>query len=122
MITSRSWPSLRGPITSTFGGSASGVHVYDDKRMVDSVDHVVRGHAVSTRCSMKLHRLIVLRILVARQPEGWPTPGRRTSRVEVGRSNNYEPNWVVENQIGPNALWLTEALTEIMPIEPGMSA
>lgn len=36
------------------------------------------------------------------------------------RSNTYEPSWVIENQMGPNALWLTEALTEIMPIEPGM--
>ena len=36
------------------------------------------------------------------------------------RSNNYEPSWVIQNQMGPNALWLTEALTEIMPIEPGM--
>ncbi len=36
------------------------------------------------------------------------------------RSNSYDPNWVVENQMGPNALGLTEALTEIMPIEPGM--
>jgi cyclopropane fatty-acyl-phospholipid synthase-like methyltransferase len=37
------------------------------------------------------------------------------------RSNAYEPSWVIENQMGPNALWLTEALTEIMPIEPGMN-
>jgi cyclopropane fatty-acyl-phospholipid synthase-like methyltransferase len=37
------------------------------------------------------------------------------------RSNNYEPSWVIENQMGPNALWLTEALTEIMPIESGMN-
>jgi cyclopropane fatty-acyl-phospholipid synthase-like methyltransferase len=36
------------------------------------------------------------------------------------RSNGYEPGWVVENQMGPNALWLTEALTEVLPIEAGM--
>jgi cyclopropane fatty-acyl-phospholipid synthase-like methyltransferase len=36
------------------------------------------------------------------------------------RSNAYEPKWVVENQMGPNVLWLTEALTQVMPIEPGM--
>jgi cyclopropane fatty-acyl-phospholipid synthase-like methyltransferase len=36
------------------------------------------------------------------------------------RSNGYEPSWVIENQMGPNALWLTEALTEIVTIEPGM--
>ena len=37
------------------------------------------------------------------------------------RSNNYEPSWVIENQMGPNALWLTEGLTEIMSIKPGMN-
>ena len=37
------------------------------------------------------------------------------------RSNNYEPKWVAENQMGPNALWLIEALAEIMPIKPGMN-
>ncbi|MEZ5375537.1 MAG: methyltransferase domain-containing protein [Acidimicrobiales bacterium] len=36
------------------------------------------------------------------------------------RSNGYDPAWVTENQMGPNALWLTEALTEVMTIEPGM--
>lgn len=36
------------------------------------------------------------------------------------RSNGYDPAWVVENQMGPNVLWLTEALTEVLPIEPGM--
>lgn len=36
------------------------------------------------------------------------------------RSNNYDPAWVTENQMGPNVLWLTESLTEVLPIEPGM--
>jgi cyclopropane fatty-acyl-phospholipid synthase-like methyltransferase len=36
------------------------------------------------------------------------------------RSNNYDPAWVAKNQMGPNALWLTEFLTEALPIEPGM--
>lgn len=36
------------------------------------------------------------------------------------RSNEYDPSWVAENQMGPNALWLLESLTEIMAIEPGM--
>jgi cyclopropane fatty-acyl-phospholipid synthase-like methyltransferase len=35
------------------------------------------------------------------------------------RSNGYDASWVVENQMGPHALWLAESLTEIMPIEPG---
>ena len=36
------------------------------------------------------------------------------------RSNGYDPEWVTRNQMGPNALWLTEALTEVMTITPGM--
>ncbi len=36
------------------------------------------------------------------------------------RSNGYDPMWVTANQMGPNVLWLTESLTEIMTIEPGM--
>ena len=36
------------------------------------------------------------------------------------RSNKYDPEWVTRNQMGPNVLWLTEALTEVMTIEPGM--
>ena len=36
------------------------------------------------------------------------------------RSNGYDPMWVTANQMGPNVLWLTESLTEVMAIEPGM--
>ena len=36
------------------------------------------------------------------------------------RSNGYDPAWVAKHQMGPNALWLTEYLTEAMAIEPGM--
>ena len=36
------------------------------------------------------------------------------------RSGNYDPDWVLENQMGPNALWLLESLTEVMSISPGM--
>jgi cyclopropane fatty-acyl-phospholipid synthase-like methyltransferase len=36
------------------------------------------------------------------------------------RSNSYDPAWVFENQMGPNALWLMESLTEVLPITPGM--
>lgn len=35
------------------------------------------------------------------------------------RSNGYDPDWVVANQMGPNALWLLESLTEVMPIADG---
>ncbi|MCP5033248.1 MAG: methyltransferase domain-containing protein, partial [Actinomycetia bacterium] len=36
------------------------------------------------------------------------------------RSNKYDPSWITKNQMGPNVLWLTESLTEVMIIEPGM--
>ena len=36
------------------------------------------------------------------------------------RSNGYDPDWVIANQMGPHALWLLESLVEVMPIEPGM--
>jgi SAM-dependent methyltransferase len=36
------------------------------------------------------------------------------------RSNAYDPQFVFDNQMGPNALWLMESLTAVMPIEPGM--
>ena len=35
------------------------------------------------------------------------------------RSNGYDPEWVIENQMGPNALWLLEWLTEALSIQPG---
>jgi SAM-dependent methyltransferase len=36
------------------------------------------------------------------------------------RSNSYDPQWVIENQMGPHVLWLTESLMEVMEIRPGM--
>lgn len=47
---------------------------------------------------------------------------RRTSleHSRYSRSNNYDPAWVTQNQMGPNALWLTESLTEVMLITPDM--
>lgn len=33
------------------------------------------------------------------------------------RSNGYDPDWVIANQMGPNALWLLESLLEVLPIE-----
>jgi SAM-dependent methyltransferase len=37
------------------------------------------------------------------------------------RSNAYDPQWIIENQMGPHVLWLTESLTEVLPITPGMN-
>lgn len=39
---------------------------------------------------------------------------------EFPRSTNYDPAWVLENMMGPNPLWLTEALAERMDLRPGM--
>ncbi len=36
------------------------------------------------------------------------------------RSEAYDPVWVLENEMGPSALWLTEWLCEEMEFEPGM--
>lgn len=36
------------------------------------------------------------------------------------RSAAYNPRWVLENLMGPNVLWLTEALSQHMDLQPGM--
>jgi cyclopropane fatty-acyl-phospholipid synthase-like methyltransferase len=36
------------------------------------------------------------------------------------RSGAYDIEWVLENQMGPNVLWLTESLTQVMELKPGM--
>ena len=41
-------------------------------------------------------------------------------RPEFPRSRGYEPRWVLENQMGPNALWLVEWLTQSLSLAPGM--
>ena len=45
---------------------------------------------------------------------------RLLDRPAFPRSAKYEPEWVVANQMGPNALWLTEWLCEAMALAPGM--
>ena len=39
---------------------------------------------------------------------------------EFPRSSSYEPEWVIENMMGPNVLWLTESLSQVMDLVPGM--
>lgn len=41
-------------------------------------------------------------------------------KPEFPRSNRYEANWMLQNQMGPNALWLVEWLASSMQLEPGM--
>ncbi len=40
--------------------------------------------------------------------------------IEFPRSANYDPDWVLENMMGPNALWLTESLVGCMDLNPTM--
>ena len=35
------------------------------------------------------------------------------------RSKHYDLAWVLRNHMGPNVLWLTESLTQVMEIAPG---
>ncbi len=36
------------------------------------------------------------------------------------RAATYDPEWVLENKMGPNVLWLAEALSQVMDLQPGM--
>ena len=40
--------------------------------------------------------------------------------TEFPRSAEYDREWVLDNMMGPNALWLTESLAECMELKPGM--
>jgi len=47
-------------------------------------------------------------------------PKQLVHKPEFPRSNAYDVDWVLANQMGPNALWLVEWLTSSMKIEKGM--
>jgi cyclopropane fatty-acyl-phospholipid synthase-like methyltransferase len=36
------------------------------------------------------------------------------------RSAKYSMRWIADNQMGPNPIWLAEALSEVVPLQPGM--
>lgn len=36
------------------------------------------------------------------------------------RAATYDPHWIIANEMGPNVLWLTEFLCEVMELRPGM--
>jgi SAM-dependent methyltransferase len=36
------------------------------------------------------------------------------------RSASYDPEWMLENAMGPNPVWLAEALSQVMDLQPGM--
>lgn len=46
---------------------------------------------------------------------------KRTLDVDcLPRSSKYDPEWMIRNEMGPNAVWLTESLTQAMDLRPGM--
>jgi SAM-dependent methyltransferase len=46
---------------------------------------------------------------------------RRLLAVErYPRAAAYDPAWVIDNLMGPHALWLTEALAQVLPLRAGM--
>jgi cyclopropane fatty-acyl-phospholipid synthase-like methyltransferase len=52
-----------------------------------------------------------------------PTKQQLRDMLRVERyplSGKYDPEWVFENEMGPSALWLTEALVQRMQLSPGM--
>ncbi len=52
-----------------------------------------------------------------------PTKEEKANALRVEQfplSSKYDPDWVYENEMGPNALWLTEWLCQAMELKPGM--
>lgn len=45
---------------------------------------------------------------------------RLLDKPEFPRSSRYDPAWMLDNQMGPNALWLAEWLAEVVSLEAGM--
>jgi hypothetical protein len=41
-------------------------------------------------------------------------------RPEFPKSSSYDPEWMMDHQMGPNAVWLMEWLTEGLRLEKGM--
>ena len=52
------------------------------------------------------------------------TADKKTELTEIfnhfPRSAAYDLDWVLDNQMGPNVLWLMESLTNVMELKPGM--
>ena len=41
-------------------------------------------------------------------------------KPEFPRAAKYDPDWMLDNQMGPNAVWLMEWLSETVAFRPGM--
>lgn len=44
----------------------------------------------------------------------------RLRKVRFPRSSNYDPQWLLENAMGPHVLWLAEWLSQGLTLTPGM--
>jgi len=49
-----------------------------------------------------------------------PEQAQRLRLPHYPRSAGHDPEWALTHLMGPNALWLTEALVETMELRPGM--
>lgn len=45
---------------------------------------------------------------------------RALDNERYSRSSGYDPAWVIANEMGPHPLWLMEALTGVVTVEPSM--
>lgn len=48
------------------------------------------------------------------------SPNNTLDHPRFPRSNRYDPQWILENQMGLNPLWLTEWVCEEIVLQPGM--
>ncbi|MCK4873293.1 MAG: methyltransferase domain-containing protein [Phycisphaerales bacterium] len=46
--------------------------------------------------------------------------GALMNQPRFPRSAMYDAQWMIDHNMGPNAVWMTEALCDVMPIKPGM--
>ena len=44
----------------------------------------------------------------------------RLFRPDFPRSSAYDPHWLMDNAMGPHALWLAEWLSQRLELTPGM--
>lgn len=49
-----------------------------------------------------------------------PEQAQRLRLDRYPRAATYDPEWTLENLMGPNILWLAEAVTQVMDLRPGM--
>jgi len=53
-------------------------------------------------------------------PQGSEALKAQLAHPRFPRANGYDPTWIMAGEMGPNVLWLTEALCGHMKLKPGM--